>query len=70
MKNFPKTIFAAMICLLFSSTAALAGSDIKGAVINTSNTKTKANVAVGSNSAANLDSVNIKNSSVTGAVVM
>ncbi|MDP3286493.1 MAG: hypothetical protein Q8M56_18845, partial [Desulfobacterales bacterium] len=69
MKNIQKTVFKAMTCLLLSSTLAFAGSDIKGAVINTSNTKNKVNVAVGSNSTANLDSVNIKNSSVTGAVV-
>ncbi len=55
MKDIQKTIIAAMVCLLLSSTFAFAGSDIKGAVINTSNTKNKVNVAVGSNSTANLD---------------
>jgi len=69
MNNIQKTIGLAIVGLVLCSTSAFAGSDIKGAVINTSNTKNKVNVALGTESKANLDSVNIKDSNVTGAVV-
>ena len=55
--------------MLVSAGAALAASDVTGAVINQSNNQGAANVAIGVGNEANLGTVGIQNSQVKGAVI-
>lgn len=64
-----KILVLVVLSLFLITSAAFAGSDIKGAVVNESDVKGGANVAVGKDNKANMGSVNIKNSKVKGAVV-
>ena len=61
-------IIAVAIVFVFTGLA-MAQSNVKGAVINTSNVKDSANVSVGVDNKANLGTTRIESSNVKGAVI-
>ena len=64
-----KKVFLVMGVLLICVSMAYAGSEIKGAVINQSDVKNAANVAMGKDATAQMGTVAIKDSKVKGAVI-
>ena len=57
---FKKVLVLVCIGMFLTAAMAFAGSDIKGAVINKSDVKGAANIAIGKGNEANMGSVNIK----------
>lgn len=55
--------------LLISGSVAYAGSDVKGAIINKSDVKGAANVAMGQGATADMGTVKMKDSSLKGAII-
>ena len=68
-KMFKKIIVLVGIGIFFTVAMAFAGSDIKGAVINKSDNKGSANIAIGEGNKANMGSTDIENSKVKGAII-
>ena len=64
-----KVISVAAGLLFLSSSMAFAASNVKGVVVNKSNVKDAANVAVGLGNTANMGSIQLKNANVKGVVV-
>ena len=64
-----KTICLALGILLVSGSVAFAESKVKGVVVNKSNVKGAANVAIGKGNEANMGSLGIEDSTVKGVVV-
>ena len=64
-----KKIVVMGISVFLTAATAFAGSDIKGAVINKSDVKGSANIAIGEGNKAKMGSVGIEGSKVQGAVI-
>ncbi|MDP3285493.1 MAG: hypothetical protein Q8M56_13770, partial [Desulfobacterales bacterium] len=64
-----KKVLLVIGVLLICVSMAYAGSDVKGAIINKSDVKNAANVAMGQGAKANMGTVALKDSTVKGAVI-
>ena len=63
-----KTGWVMVICVVFSASAVMAETAVKGTVTNKSNVEKSANMALGEGATANMGSVTLQNSKVDGTI--